>query len=238
MKSLWTFVLLLTASFGLAQKTNPSVHIKLMSGDSIAGSKLVYLTPDNTEAMFNLDGKLYPARQVEFFRNDYGYFANLGRIEGFEKPKFAMRLGKGRVNLFQRVDLELYMQDSLSTTAEGMADFRSFQYYNVGNDALRKASYSNMKVDLADNTAAGAHLKDFRKYRVIQIGLITCGLGVMGLGAYSSALPMSETNAVQKRTILNPITLLGIILSGGSLLMETPKHDALWLAADAYNADQ
>jgi hypothetical protein len=237
MKSIWTIVLLLTASIGWTQKTEPTIFIKLFSGDSIAGPRLTYLTPDNTEAMFQMEGKLYPAREVEFFRNNFGYFANVGSIEGFKKPRFAMRLGKGRMNLFQRVHIEAYMQDSLVQLDEGMADFRSFQYYNVGNEALRKARYSNMKVDLAGSAAAAPHLKDFRKYRVIQIGLITCGLGVLGLGAYSSALPMSGVETTNQ-TVLNPVTLLGMILSGGSLLMEAPKRDALWLAADAHNQEE
>lgn len=237
MKSIWTIVLLLTASLGLSQKTDPVIYIKLFSGDSISGTRLSYLTPDNTEAMFQMDGTLYPTREVEFFRNNFGYFANVGSIEGFKNPKFAMRLGRGRINLFQRVQIEAYMQDSLIQLDEGMADFRSFQYYNVGNEALRKAKYSNMKVDLAGSAAAAPHLKDFRKYRVIQIGLISCGLGVLGLGAYSSALPMSGVETT-KQTVLNPVTLLGIILSGGSLLMEAPKRDALWLAADAHNQEE
>ncbi|MFM7234551.1 MAG: hypothetical protein ACKOZM_08165 [Flavobacteriales bacterium] len=234
MKSIGTIVLLLTATIGWTQKTEPTIYIKLFAGDSIAGSRLTYLTPDNTEAMFQMAGKLYPAREVEFFRNNFGYFANVGSIEGFKNPRFAMRLGKGKINLFQRVQIETYMQDSLILMDEGMADYRSFQYYNVGNEALRKAIYSNMKVDLAGSAAAAPHLKDFRKYRAIQIGLIACGAGVLGLGAYSSALPMSGVENT-KQTVLNPVTLLGLILSGGSLLMEAPKRDALWLAADAHN---
>jgi hypothetical protein len=36
----------------------------------------------------------------------------------------------------------------------------------------------------------------------------------------------------------NPMMLLGVLLSGSSFLLEAPKNDALWLAADEYNRDR
>ncbi len=226
-----TFLLALLSLSTYAQKSNPRSHIQLMSGETIEGKELIFVSPSNTEPVFQLDGILYPAKDVEFFKNKHGYFANLGRIEGFAKPSFAMRIDKGRTNLYQRVDIGVYAGAELMPGAngEGLSDGTSFQFYNVGDEPLRKVGFSNMKVDLADNLGATAHLKDYRKFRFLQLGLIGSGAGVL-----ASSLAVQAGQPFQ----FNPMMLLGVLLSGSSLLLESPKDDALWLAADEYNRDR
>jgi len=226
-----TFLLALLSLSTYAQKSNPRSHIQLMSGETIEGKELIFVSTSNTEPVFQLDGILYPAKDVEFFKNKHGYFANLGRIEGFTKPSFAMRIDKGRTNLYQRVDIGVYAGAELMPGAngEGLSDGTSFQFYNVGDEPLRKVGFSNMKVDLADNLGATAHLKDYRKFRFLQLGLIGSGAGVL-----ASSLAVQAGQPFQ----FNPMMLLGVLLSGSSLLLESPKDDALWLAADEYNRDR
>jgi hypothetical protein len=72
-------------------------------------------------------------------------------------------------------------------------------------------------------------LKDYRKFRILQFGLIGGGAGVL-----ASSLAVQAGQPIQ----FNPMMLLGVLLSGSSLLLESPKHDALWLAADEYNRDR
>jgi hypothetical protein len=231
MKAFLTFALTIVAYVAIAQKTRSVTHIQLMSGETIEGKSLRYIAPSNTEAMFQLDGVFYPSKEVEFFKNGHGYFANLGRIEGFDKPSFAMCIDKGRTNLYQRVEIEVYGGELLKPGAsgEGLADGTDFQFYNVGDEPLRKVGYSNMKVDLADNLGATAHLKDYRKFRMIQFGLIGSGAGVL-----ASSFAVQAGQPIQ----FNPLMLLGILMSGSSMLLESPKNDALWLAADEYNRDR
>lgn len=226
-----TFLLALLSISAHAQKSNPRSQIQLMSGETIEGKELIFVAPLQTEPVFQLDGILYPAKDVEFFKNKHGYFANLGRIEGFDKPSFAMRIDKGRTNLYQRIDVGAYAGAELipGENGEGLSDGTSFQFYNVGDEPLRKVGYSNMKVDLADNLGATAHLKDYRKFRFLQLGLIGSGAGVL-----ASSLAVQAGQPVQ----FNPMMLLGALLSGTSLLLEAPKDDALWLAADEYNRDR
>lgn len=216
---------------GFSQKSNAKTHIQLMSGETIEGKHLSYIAPSNAEAMFQLDGMLYPSREVEFFQNKHGYFANLGRIEGFSKPGFAMCVDKGRTNLYQEIDIDVYGGELLQPGegGAGLADGTKFQYYNVGQEPLRKVAYANMKVDLADNLGATAHLRDYRKFRFLQFGLLGSGAGVL-----ASTIAMQSGQTIQ----FNPMMLLGLLMSGSSLLLEAPKEDALWLAADEYNRDR
>lgn len=231
MRTLSILIIALISLPALAQKSNPRPHIQLMSGETVEGKELIFLAPSNSEPVFQLDGIMYPSKDVEFFKNRHGYFANLGRIEGFDKPSFAMCIDKGRTNLYQRVDIEVYAGPQLQpgVDGEGLSDGTSFQFYNVGDEPLRKVGYSNMKVDLADNLGATAHLKDYRKFRMLQFGLIGGGAGVL-----ASSMAVQAGQPIQ----FNPMMLLGVLLSGSSLLLEAPKNDALWLAADEYNRDR
>jgi hypothetical protein len=231
MRTISTLFLTLVAMNLLAQKTTSRTHVQLMSGETIEGKELTFLAPSNTEPLFQLDGMMFPAKDVEFFQNNHGYFANLGRIEGFDKPAFAMCIDKGRTNLYQRIDIDVYGGSLLQPgpNGEGLSDGTSFQFYNVGDEPLREVGYSNLKVDLADNLGATAHLKDYRKFRMIQVGLLGSGAGVL-----ASSMAVQAGQTIQ----FNPMMLLGLLLSGSSLLLEAPKEDALWLAADEYNRDR
>ncbi|MFM2200906.1 MAG: hypothetical protein RL040_106 [Bacteroidota bacterium] len=231
MRTLSILAIVLMSLSTHAQKSNPRPYIQLMSGETIEGKDLIFHSSSNSESVFQLDGVMYPSKDVEFFKNKHGYFANLGRIEGFEKPSFAMRIDKGRTNLYQRIDIDVYGGPQLKpgSKGEGLSDGTAFQYYNVGDEPLRKVGYSNMKVDLADNLGASAHLKDYRKFRLLQFGLIGGGAGVL-----ASSVASQAGQAFQ----FNPMMLLGVLMSGSSLLLESPKDDALWLAADEYNRDR
>ena len=214
-----------------AQRTSTTTHIQLMSGETIEGKRLIFLDPANSEPMFQLDGAMFPSKDVEFFQNDHGYFANLGRVEGFEKPSFALCIDMGRTNLYQKIKIDVYGGEVLDPKngQSDLADGTEFQYYNVGMEPVRKVGYSNLRVDLADNLGATAHLKDYRKYRFLQIGLLSSGAGVL-----ASTIAVQSGQTIQ----FNPMMLLGVLLSGSSLLLESPKDDALWLAADEYNRDR
>jgi hypothetical protein len=221
----------LLALIANAQKRKSGHHVQLMSGETIEGKRLQYLSLSNMDPVFRLDDMMIPAKEVEFFQNNHGYFANLGRIEGFDQPNFALCIDKGRANLYQKIDIDIYGGDLLQPKngEADLADGMKVQYYNVGTEPVRKVGYGNMKIDLADNLGATAHLKDYRKYRVVQMGLIGSGAGVL-----ASTIAMQAGQPIQ----FNPMMLLGVLLSGSSLLLEAPKDDALWLAADEYNRDR
>ena len=214
-----------------AQKRKSNHYVQLMSGETIEGKRLQYFGLSNIDPVFRLDDIMIPAKEVEFFQNNHGYFANLGRIEGFNQPQFALCIDKGRANLYQKIDIDVYGGDLLEPKYGGsdLADGTTVHFYNVGTEPVRKVGYRNMKIDLADNLGATAHLKDYRKYRFVQLGLIGSGAGVL-----------ASTFAVQagQPFQFNPMMLLGVLLSGSSLLLEAPKDDALWLAADEYNRDR
>jgi hypothetical protein len=227
---MFLFFALLALTAG-AQKRKSTHHVQLMSGETIEGKRLQYLALSNTEPVFRLDDMMIPAKEVEFFQNNHGYFANLGRIEGFNQPQFALCIDKGRANLYQKIDIDVYGGDLLEPKNGGadLADGTTVHFYNVGTEPVRKVGYGNMKIDLADNLGATAHLKDYRKYRFVQMGLIGSGAGVL-----ASTIAVQAGQPFQ----FNPFMLLGVLLSGSSLLLESPKDDALWLAADEYNRDR
>jgi|694.fasta_scaffold06193_1 hypothetical protein len=232
MKNLVIGIFCLCSMLVNAQFTKPVNKIQLYSGDVITGENVIYNSPMIKQAVFMVDNDSYESSAVEYFQNNHGYFANLGRIHGFEKERYALRIKTGRINLFEEIEIDVYGGDDLKTEAPGnaqdpmLASGAEYQYYNKGDGKVMEANYRNLKVDLADNAKSVQLLKNFRNYRLLQCTMIGIGSGLI------AASVISQTGGPIKFT---PFMALGFVVGGGSYLLEGPKSDALWLAGDAYN---
>jgi len=58
------------------------------------------------------------------------------------------------------------------------------------------------------------------------------------LGIGSGIIAMDVLRQSGGGVQFNPVMAFGFVVGGGSYLLETPKRDALWLAADAYNQEE
>lgn len=215
-----------------AQLTKPVNKLQLFSGEVITGENVIYNAPMMKQSVFMIDNESYESSAVEFFQNDHGYFANLGRLHGFEKERYALRIRAGRINLFEEIEIDVYGGEELKTESDGnaqdpmLASGATYQYYNKGEGHVLEANYRNLKIDLADNEKSAHLLRNYKNYRLLQWGLIGVGSGLV------AASVIAQTGGPVKFT---PFMALGIVVGGGSYFLETPKSDALWLAADEYN---
>lgn len=223
-----------------AQLTQKEHKVILFSGDVITGEHLVYESPILATPVFTMQSETFESNTVEYFQNNHGYFANLGRIHGMNKERYAMRIELGKINLFEEVDLSVYGGEELH--AEGsnnnqdpmLATGKVLEYYTLGESSMgetsiRKASYQNLKIDLRENAASMQHLRRYRNYKMLQIGMIGIGSGIIAANIIANA-----SGAVR----FNPVMAIGFAIGGGSYLMEAPKKDELWLAADEFNKEQ
>ncbi len=232
MKTLILGISCLFASLVQAQFSKPVNKLQLYSGDVITGDNVIYNATMVKEATFAVDNETYESSNVEFFQNDHGYFANLGRLHGFEKERYAMRIKTGRINLFEEIEIDVYGSEELKTESPGnaqdpmLASGAEYQYYTKGDGKLLEANYRNLHVDLADNASSVKLLKNYKNYRLLQWGMVGIGSGLI------AASVISQSGAPVKFT---PFMALGFVIGGGSYLLEAPKNDALWLAADTYN---
>lgn len=216
----------------LAQLSEQKCYIQLVSGEKIEGETVVYSPQLLEYPVFLLDGMEYETDNIAFIRNRNGYFANLDHLYQNSPERYALRIRKGRMNLFEEIDMDIYGGETLNVTgnsevdSELLASGLTFQYYSLGDDKVRKANYRNLRTDLASCEASMCFLRDYRKYQWIQAGLLAGGAGLITQNVISmSGGPVK----------FNPIMALGLIVGGSSYFLEKAKSDALWFAADEYN---
>lgn len=232
MRHFMLLIFLCSAFFVSAQKSNFEHHVRLYSGEKIEGERLLYLTPILKQPSFELDGQKFESHAVQYLQNNHGYFANLNKIYGDKAERYALRIKKGKINLFEEIDLTYYGGDVLdigdgSEKPEELATGEIFQYYAMSDEApLKRATYKSLKTDLKDNEAALKHVKAYRNFKWLQGFLIATGAGII---AYD--IVQQSDDAVR----FSPMMAVGIVVSGSSYFLESKKDDALWLAADAYN---
>jgi hypothetical protein len=223
---------LMCATFSHAQMTKQKSHIQLVSGEKMQGELVVYSPQILEYPVFLVDGEEFETSNIAYIQNRNGYFANLDHLYQNSPERYALRIRKGRMNLFEEIDMDIYGGETLYTTgdveidSELLASGLTFQYYSIANDRVRKANYGNLKMDLAACAGSMDFLRDYRKYQWLQVGLIAGGAGLITQNVISMT-----GGPVQ----FNPIMALGLIVGGSSYFLEKAKSDALWLAADEYN---
>jgi len=227
-----TAFFLMCVTFSHAQLTEQKSHIQLVSGEKMEGDLVVYSPQILEYPVFLVDGEEFETSNIAYIQNRNGYFANLDHLYQNSPERYALRIRKGRMNLFEEIDMDIYGGETLYTTgdveidSELLASGLTFQYYSIANDRVRKATYGNMKMDLAACAGSMDFLRDYRKYQWLQVGLIAGGAGLITQNVISMT-----GGPVQ----FNPIMALGLIVGGSSYFLEKAKSDALWLAADEYN---
>lgn len=232
MKTVFVSLGILFCGIVNAQLSNPQQKLILYNGEVLTGNSLLYHSPILKPAEFVLDGLSYETSMVEFFQNKHGYFANLSNQNRNSHERYALCIRMGKVNLFEEIDMEVYGGEELivEENAKGrdpmLASGEYFQFYTKGNEAVKKATYRNMKVDLSDNEASMKHLKAFKKYQLLQWGLIGVGSGLIAANVINQA-----PGAVK----FNPVMAIGFVIGGSSYFLQSPKSDSIWLAADEYN---
>jgi hypothetical protein len=208
-------------------------HVELCSGQIIEGQSVQYSRPILKSPVFLVDEQSVLPRDVAFLKNDHGYFA---RVDGsfIAKEQYAMRIRKGPISMFEVVDIVVYGRKNIELPVQNeqlpqsnyLASGNNFQYYRKGDGTLRKAKYSNLKVDLADSPSSMKHLETHRKYQWLQRGLIALGSGLL-------SFDIIRQNPEQMK--FSPIMAFGIVIGGSSAFCESPKKDNLWWAVESYN---
>ena len=233
MKTLFTILSVGLTMLAQAQLMKQDHMIILYSGDIITGERLVYESPIMKQPTFTLESESYESNTVGFFQNNHGYFANLSRLHGTNAERYAIRIKTAKMNLYEEVDLTVYggddlqLEDSSILQNPMLATGEMYEYYSMGDEPVREATYSNLIVDLGENEGSVKHLHSFRNYRLLQWGMIGIGSGII------AANILAQSHSAVR---FNPVMALGIVIGGGSYFMQAPKQDELWLAADEYNS--
>jgi len=209
--------------------------VTLRNSQTHYGSKIVYERPILQDAQFVLDGVVYPADSVAFVQNHHGYFANLRDFYKKDYDQFAMRMKKAPISVYEEVDMNIYGGESLRLSDYGnkpekapMATGNHFHFYTKNEGPVKRATFKNLKVDLADKPAAEEHLVRFKRYRYLHYGLMAGGV----------AITLAEVLSQPRDNIqLTPFTVLGMAVMGSGFFTINARKEILWDAVDAYNAN-
>ena len=132
----------------------------------------------------------------------------------------------GKVQLFEEVDISAYGGDSLLTdNPRRLASGEVWQFYAKNEGELKKGTYKNLKMDMSDNPKSMEYLKSYKRMSVLQYGLAASGAGLVAYQFYSM-----RNEPAQITTGL----ILGLVMTGSSLLFDGPKNDLLWMVVDSY----
>ncbi len=210
-------------------------HEITLFGDSLfQGKRLVYERPILQTPFFLLDDSRFETKRIEFFKNNHGRFANLTQLSG-GKERYALKIKSGKIDLYEEIDMAIYGADVLdveidpgTSTSPLLATGEALEFYVKQGNPIQKAKYKNLSRDLFDNEESMKHLKLFKRYRGLQIGVLG-----LGLATTVGSLFLNQNN----RAEFSPLTALGVVITGSAYLFEYPKRDELLNSVDAYNAD-
>src|SRR5687767_14298472 len=134
MKFLCTIFLLFTF-YGLTfSQVDETKNFIWLYSDSILYGKVEYKTPVFARNHFLFDGKKIDQDSVKFYKSDASFFANLRRVNSMGTSSFAIRIEKGKINLFEEVKT-YYAPTSFGPNGQmmgGGGGSRTSYYYNKG----------------------------------------------------------------------------------------------------------
>ena len=137
MKKLLVIFISLLPNILMAQD-EPAPHFIIMqSGYRVEGVNLVYEDHILADPIFKLDGTTYATPEIKFLSNNNGYFANLAPIHGEKSERYALRIVKGKLDLYEEIDMMIYGQPSLAVM---IAIFEPIGFATAGGDAQHEAA--------------------------------------------------------------------------------------------------
>jgi hypothetical protein len=219
-----------------SQKEDPIIHrVFTFGGEEVVGSDLTYESPILQASFFKLDERRFETKDVYQFQNNNGFFTNLSKIHGEKTERYALRTHQGKIDIYEEIDMSIYGGPSLAlqfpeedvkSSHPELASGKYVQYYVKNGQPIKKATYKNLKVDLSDNTTSANLMSKFNRMRWLQYGMIVGGAALIG-GGLGTQDP--------EKMKMTPMIAFGIVLGGGSYLLENPKENAIWNAVQAYN---
>lgn len=163
-------LIVVMACYGLNARSqvNESQNFVQLYSDSVIHAQKIRLRPDFLGSWsLRADSRKVPLYQVKFFSNEDGLFANTRKLNFFDEVSFSERVIEGKINLYQQVAYDpVPFEDDyhrFNHRRQQLVDNRMF--YNKGYSDLKKVSYANLSMDMADNVKSLDLLAAYKKSR-------------------------------------------------------------------------
>jgi hypothetical protein len=238
--------ILLTAQISFAQDVDETKNYVYLFNGSVEYGNIVE-QGGFFKGKIKLDGKEFSTREVKFYKGETGFYANIAHIKRGTRT-FAQRETKGKVNLYRLVQTS-YQPGGYTPGFGGMGGMGGgyysgggvrtsvTYYYNKGFGEVKKASYGNLKEDLADNQKSMLHLSYYKKARNIQNGCMFGSVASLIGGFVLAANALSNQKPGEKANNMPLIIGFGgsIVFAIVSAVFAFKKHKHMKAAISAYN---
>ncbi len=230
-------------------QTDESRNFVYLYSDSVIHAERIRLRPDFVGSwVLRADSRRVPLEQVKFFNNEDGFFANTRRTTIFGSNSFSERIIKGKINLFQEVAYDpVPFEDYYRFRDRTPRAVSTQMYYNKGFSDIKKVSYAQLKMDMADNPRSLDFLESYRKGRQFGTVLyVTAGVAILASlvnffsegnkGVDHSPFPSGGINTSGKSYTAS-FLLMGISggLAVGGYLKQAAANRQIEMAIDTYN---
>jgi len=212
--------------------------------------KVTYNTVIFEANSIHADTVKFKPRNVQFFNNEDGFYANTKKLNGFETIGFTERIVAGNINLYRK---ELTYNYNLGFDNVGFGaiggvlnfgltteNISNNFYYNIGFRELKKVNYRNLAEDFIGNTESMLHLKTYRKIKKRQTLFYIIGTAMIATGAYLYIKEEPESNGYfvnRKKASTTELTIaiLGFGTNVVNYLLGKSKTKHIEKAIEIYN---
>ncbi|MDF3077101.1 MAG: hypothetical protein K0S09_990 [Sphingobacteriaceae bacterium] len=228
-----SIVFLATGTYGQASNTS---YAHLFSDTTLYGSSVTLAKPFLRQKYLMIGSHRIGLDSVKSYQNNKGTFANVGK-RFLSGPRFAARVSEGKVNLYQKVDLDaIAVYGYLRPTVR--------MYFDSESTSIQKANYSTLKPVLTGVPECTQYLNRYRTKEQVQYGLLAGGAVVTGAGMVMLLRELTRAGlntlfgGIPTKANTGPaLTLMctGSVALAGSYCISLLKHKHIKQAVDAYN---
>ncbi len=213
--------------------------------DSVVFARDIYLTRDFTgRPYFRVDGRRVHPDQVKFFNNEEGFYANSSNLSITGENMFYERIRKGKINVYEKsfIDWDHRRGPRYRGYKEPEVIFTK-NFYNLGFEDLKKATYANLRADMAENIESIELLNQYNSVKKTEKVFFIAGGASMAAGFISFlAKGISSHNHTSLDNHSTPNFAPSFILLGTGAIfailgytktLKAPRY--LKAAVDSYN---
>lgn len=241
MKKALTFgIAYLMAAFTYAQ-VDESKNFLYLFPDSVVYARNIYLDRDFRGLLyFRADGRRINPHQVKFFNSEEGYFANTSDLGLAGETSFSERIRKGKINIYEEPFIDWETRHSYYGRYREPTVVYTKNYYNLDLGPLKKATYTNLKSDMANDPQSlnllkryGSVKKAEKRFYVAAGTSILAGMAAFYITGTQKQSPgnFSTPNFGPSFLLLGAGAAFGI--TGFTKTLKAPRY--LKAAIDQYN---
>ena len=230
-------LIVVMACYGLnaRSQTNESKNFLYLYSDSTIYAQRIRLGPDFTGSWaLRVDSRRMPTKEVKFFQDNNGFYANTKNLNFSGASSFAERIIDGKINLYQQVFYEdvPYEGDDHRFSGVRREVVNTRMFFNKGFSDLKRVNYDNLSLAMSDNQQSLDLLKSYRKSMNAGTAMYVAA-GATALGCIATVLSDNSFNNNYTGTYILLGATFGFGL-GGYLIKESGKRN-IRRAIENYN---